>query len=361
MVAHPFEKPTNAQQNLEVDYSEVPLPEVTRRRFLQLGLYMVTGAAYAVEGYHGASNMVMENHWPSGESVVSELHPELLPAYEGWFVLPGFGNTHGDHMAQKLDKLFGGSQSISYVHYANKGTSEKEVTHFMRKSASRLNSLNIYGHSMGGTTAMLAARKLGKPLNHIVLNCSPFDIHDAKDDSEVTQAIAWFGEMTGFKGDPLVKYSGTYLTQLRRKGWGHLLPETISAAKETWQGASPELLVSQLKLLDSIDLMKHQDEYHGVITPETRVVFCAPEYFSHDKTVNDAQAYEKWQEFFAIFGVKVDLLLIENAGHADSNRTIPQLSRWYNFPDVESTIKAAQAPNILTIQKPSSSQRTGSS
>lgn len=327
---------------------------MARRQFLGLGLTAAAATLGSIDSYRITSRMLMEGHWPDSETTRTELHPELLPAFEGWLVVPGFGNQHGDHMAQRFDKLFGGLQPISYLNYANQGMSEHEIKALMHDYARNLQTLNIYGHSMGGPSALLAAQNLGKPLNHIVLDCSPFDIRDARDGSDITNAISWFAEVLGYKGGPVGTYGGNFYTQLRRKGWAeswkNFFPETLSAAKETWDGASPKLLLSQLKLLEEIDLMKHRERFKGIITPDTVVIFCAPEYFSHDKIVDDAQAYQKWQHFFAYFGVKMQLLLVEGGSHASAGRTIPQLRRPFNFDYGKQPLEQATGASVLTIQ-----------
>ncbi|MDB5175539.1 MAG: hypothetical protein JWM81_397 [Candidatus Saccharibacteria bacterium] len=291
---------------------------IGRRRFLKLA---VGGAAV-----WAMNDIVGEVVWSDTDTALTTINRETIPysTDEGWVVIPGFGSRHGAGMAALLSQTLNRKQPIGYFNYATSGLKMDDIVREMSIFAEPFDTVSLYGHSMGGPTGLEAARQVGKPLNRVILNCSPFSMFDARG-GEMKYLAAQLAKKTHYEGDFASTYLGTVKTDIDRHGWRSTFGSVWGGIEKTAHGPSPKLVTSQGKMLAGFDLRSHQESYERIITPQTVVRFAAPENFGRDKTVNDYSSYINYYDFFGRFGVEVELIRYKNGSHADTRHALEAL------------------------------------
>ena len=317
----PMPPPTEVMPGTEQNI-QTHIGNLTRSQFLVYGGLALFGTA--LTGVKFANEVMMEA-WPYDPK---GLQLDVLPyehtpesRYEGFVCAAGFGGMHGDLIGPTLQK-YGKIQPytpVSSFVYPNQGFELNEVSSKIRRYVrnEEVRSLSLLGISMGGPTLLAASRDVGVPLRRIILGCSPERIRDAEE-GELGAIIA----RLNWDNQPLEKFIGTYLNDIRDEGWSKFdekgIVNTLKRVyQQTERGASPKLLGKQLQILANFDFMSDWKSYQDIIIPGfTEVLFCAPKDLLSDNTVNDSQAYLHWQEFFAQFGVDMHYRGVPEPGHA---------------------------------------------
>lgn len=301
------------------------IPTVTRRQLIQYAGLAALAAATRQD------KRLQDDYWPDTETSLQLLEEDgRLPAAEGWLVVPGLGNQNGETMARQFKSQLPWERKspVAYFNYANQGYTRGEIASKALIYASRLKAMSIYGHSMGGVTALDAIRGLETPISRIVLNCAPFDIDDARD-GFAGKVLGRVADALHLDGGPLTTYTGTVVTDTRRDGFR--FDNFLKAAEQTLHGSPPKLQVSQMKHLASFNLNQGLSDFKGCITPSTQVLYIAPAHLLDDKTVDNLPAFHKWSTYFENFGTNVETLSVPNMGHADTRMAAIEAKYWLNI------------------------------
>jgi hypothetical protein len=298
--------------------------QLSRRHFLEFAL----AAGLVSSGLVPLANQVITDElWPPDQPQLKTLaYSERLLAKndypEGWLTADGLGHQSSrDEAAQFARLALHNAQPMGYFDYANNYLTTESLAPLVSQYARQLGSLSVYGDSLGGPVVLEAARLARVPLRHIVLNCSPFDIDDAWQASEA-QLVARLDPHGGFLGEVAYNLLGSSSYDIAKDG--------EDAIKETIYGIPPSLWTAQLALLTKLDIASNRKDYqqHGIITPDTKVLFCAPQNLQSDGLVNDAAAAQKYRAFFQSFGATFDYVAMPKAGHADTLAAAQYAVRW---------------------------------
>jgi hypothetical protein len=301
----------------------------TRRALL--GAVVGAGATYVVD------SLVTRARWPQTHSELAEFQY----GSERWLVMPGLGQYDGYPLAKSLGADGLKDQEISYFNYAAQGITTEDLADGIAtfsgvrpRLIDRLEPLNGFLNSMGGAAFIESLRVLRNrydsprplpKLGKIVLNCAPFDVWDIYDYDGVE-----FLQNIPYRGSAIGKM---IIESARRIKAGHATYEEIEKSihegiKTTLNGLPPAMWMSQIKLLATADPMHDIDDFQGIITKDTRVLFCLPEHSPDDTVVVDDQAFRKWYGFFDYFGVQPDFVRMSGTGHADTAQASRRIRPW---------------------------------
>lgn len=297
--------------------------QLSRRHLLLAGALAL--GKVVVDADKGLTNHI----WQDTDTELKILNGNLTYLYSdtGWLVVPGFGSRNGKGMAKHLSAALGVDRPLAYFDYSTAGIDVVDLTRKITDYSLPFNNISLYGHSMGGPSALHAMRRTKVPINRILLNCSPFDMEDARH-GELAHPVAQLAKSMDFEGDFASTYLGTVKNDVSRRGLASIFKDVYSAVQETADGPSPKLLVNQLKLLDDIHLFRNWRQFRPIINRNTQVLYASPLNPDHDRTVNTLQAYEKWSEFFGNFKVEVQYLGVPDVEHANTPRTLIAAKPW---------------------------------
>ena len=135
---------------------------------------------------------------------------------------------------------------------------------------------------------------------------------------------------------PLGKLAWTLAEDTIRPGGEEVVSNLWHAFRETFRGGSPKLFKSQVKILQSIDLEKHWEDYKGVINPEHTVAMYVSPKEENDNTVKVGQAYRGLQRFFNRLLVPLKRLEMPYEHHADTEEAVRIGQDWLREQDSKS-------------------------
>lgn len=288
---------------------------------------LAAGALGAMAMWAAGDSAVMHSVWPDGElqlEILPDKHMRTTPG-EGMVVVPGVGGTYGRGIAESVQRFspLPPGTPIAGVIYPNKSYTLDQLAYWIKwfGSLRRVDRLGLFGDSFGGPSGLVAAGMAGKPIERIIFNCSPFDIDDAN-----------FGEVAHLAAranlPPLVttKFITTLFKAFQSDGGQNSRRELATAWHETFSGASPELIMCQIKILDQLRL--NPKDFKDTISDKTMAIFAMPRDLNSDRVVKDLQAYQKYQQFFYSLGVELHVAYMDWHGHADTTQASISTAGW---------------------------------
>lgn len=304
----------------EVDSRPSDAAALSRRTFLKRAAAIATVALL--------DSTVTQEHWPATPTrLVTLPNSSGEPNYNAWLVAPGYGSVRGQLMARQVRRndSIPDSAPVGAFVYGNEVVKMADLSdkaqRFARQQrlAQNAGSLSLYCHSMGGIIGLNAAKAVGLPVRDIILNGSPFDINDARM-SAMAHAAAVTSEATGYRGSIVSKYIGAIYKRFADHGvdgLGDFVENFGVAGRQTWNGASPYCLASQLCILDNNPL--EPTGYDEVLVPGfTRATYCMPHDPEGDQTVFDLQASAKYTDFFAAHDIAMSITRLPVPAHANT-------------------------------------------
>ncbi len=162
---------------------------------------------------------------------------------------------------------------------------------------------------------LTAARGIGAPVRMVTMNASPFDIDDAKW-GFFAKTIAELHNFGVYDGGLVGQYVSELGKEYNRHDIAALTDYRREAFKNTFDGSSPQVRTSETSFLANAHLWDNRWKYEGIITPDTRAIYMMSDQPDTDQVVKVVQSYEKYQNFFAFFGVPCEVMTYPEPGHA---------------------------------------------
>lgn len=274
------------------------------RAALMLGGGLASIASALVADVHASKRL-----WPSSAADLKGLD---MATSEAMITFSGLGSLDGVNQARHIARVFPGSHA--YWQYSTDHISVEELAEILLERAPSLQTAGVNGHSMGGPLGLevirLSAAASDMKLGTVVLHCSPFDMDDARQAS----AAKW-SALAKVPPGPGAKYLIAFA-----KGCieGESVRDSIKHAKHhAVSGVSPRLWLSQMRLLQQIDLTRHMRDYQALVGPDTKVLYCMPDDPARDTTVDTERASQHYKLFFEALGVPFTIVRVPKACHAD--------------------------------------------
>ncbi|MCB9839778.1 hypothetical protein H6794_02890 [Candidatus Nomurabacteria bacterium] len=250
--------------------------------------------------------------WHGEDTSVQYLHNSEKSSKENtWIILPGLGVQSGNAMASVLEPALSRSGKLAYANYSDDGVNISKLASSIEEVFSKTNqSVSFYAHSMGGTVTLKLLAQLNNrvPIDNIVLDCSPYDIKDAKDSTApIISAVA------PIYGGGLISKT---IAEVRNNVFIHknnrlsTAEQFKDAGRIAITGSSPRLFTDQLNELGKIT----PTNYSQYIPDSTKIYFINPKNTANDQTVDVERAYNSWD---AMFGGRVIRISVQGGGHAN--------------------------------------------
>ncbi len=314
---------------------------VSRRGFLRAG---AIGAASLYAGNTVLARLLdiaESKQWPGNEPSFSFINGETYHGQtELGIFLPGFGDMDGKAEAELWSKTSQLPKTMltGCMDYSNEGTDIETMVQLVRNQVDmeRIQSVSIFGRSIGGLYSLPFAAELGVPVRSLVLCSSPSSLSNGD--------FGNFGRLVaGLPQNQELATGGKFLVNTWRSltGNGYRLRKASQEGwAETMSGANPLALQRELKTANGIDIWDPQltERLGTVFIPGfSKVVYAATNNPSTDQTVIVVASGTEFQRRFETLGVTFDLRGLEYDGHANVHITAADLRGW---------TQAAIAPTI---------------
>ena len=317
---------------------------VRRRKMLGWTVGIGTGLYLAANGLIKADIRSAKEHWGETQTRILRLddcaswfpldNPPIRPD-EACITVGGLGCVSSYPHAKPMgdiafDLRKQETTPMSYLVTSNQGKSPEDLAKILIKESQTSKSLSFYGQSNGGPT-ILEALHLAKanhdvtiPVKRLILNCSPFNFDDARENF-VVKAMARIISQD---------YRGGVYSKFLYQFWDKYIsqnPLFISRIKEAAiesireaTNESPAPWLSDLYNLCHVDL-DHYD-FTDIITPDTEILYLmSPE----DDVVRNNWAAAKYAELAGKYGAKFSTrMMAPGTKHGDSVRGSETAKPW---------------------------------
>jgi hypothetical protein len=310
-----------------------------------------TAAAVVALKFGGISDDVAnELLWPRQEMKVS-LVPgsEHLPkGGEEWVVFGGLGQSDSRSAAQEFFAAQGRNQVVSSVQYDTDGIDAHSVATVLARHIKErdIKRLSIVGVSMGTPTFMLAWSELQRQtvqgyedvaqdtkIQRLVAYSSPFDMQDAwqRELGHLTAESGYRGGVIGKFLFSLVDGPGDLERTLPTNSASELWDHVKQSWSQTVNSCPPKLYVSQLRLLDSANLLSREHDYTSSFAAGAQFAYCEPT--NADTVVYDNGAIGKYFTLFKPLDVEQTVVPVPHGGHANTELSAIALKPWLTSTD----------------------------
>jgi hypothetical protein len=332
--------------------------EVSRRQMLggilgTMGFAAATGAALAIRHQTKVVQAGLEKLWPENEPTFNflggETHREQTQI--GIF-FPGFGDMHARSEAEQwqANGELEPNMPVGYLDYSNEGATPKQLADLIRQNVdiTKLESVVMFGRSMGGPMELAVAAELGIPVKSMILCSSPFEIADG--------SYGNIGEIVAsVPNDKLLASEakfGVNLWKAFKKHWLNVPEDVVEAWHETTTGAAPWALQPEVKFLAGFDFYDNElcDKLEKVLLAGwTEIVYVESNKPQTDKTVDDIAASMKYSIGLAKrFGIKLSIFGAPYDGHADVGASSTRLAPWIEASSVPTPIPSKNTDGAKT-------------
>lgn len=306
--AHPNLEPQPAHLEIE-GLLERP---TSRRGFLRgLGKTAAVGA-----GILAADTLAGEYLWGGTNPEIKTLD---TPEREGFdssatLVIGGFGVSDTTNLATSIAPTLERYGAIAHLEYSSNGIHMGDLIDSAKEYIEKNNieTLRIYGHSMGGMVAVALAAALAKEvtLGAVFLDCSPASYHDVRSQD---RAGTWFLHTTdelSLHFGPLTRLGMEVIRPLA-KGDDNYLRICERAINTLSDGScSNKLIQAQASFIRTFN----PADYSGAFSRSMPILRLRPQDFEDDRTINNHTSLARWRE-----GLDHDIVdvAIKNGGHAN--------------------------------------------
>lgn len=289
------------------------------RSFIKNPKLLVGGtiAGMALANHYGA-----DRKWNNGPTTLHRLPYDGAKTEGGGVVIHGINRVSGEKHAQQLKNALP-HQPWAFFNYNNRsGVTEDDVAHALRryKDEEELTFLDAHFSSLGGKIGFNAARAAEIPLRHVTLNGCPFDGKDGYGNAVGNFAAKYLPYDFRFAG----KFASIFTAKMLQEGVSNVGNNLVDAVNATFTGASPALLRSSMKILNSNSF--NEGTFKDTIIPGfTKVLYT---YSPDDHVVKVEQAGAKYESFCKKYGADFEARAMPGTKHADTSAAILHGRKW---------------------------------
>lgn len=241
-------------------------------------------------------------------------------------VFPGLGNTGdaGEKLAIQMAEATHGQMPWAHFKYGNSGLTLKDLSESLQKFKTKTGAKKMVtlAPSAGLITALLVARETETPFDAVAGYAPLSGIEDGY--AHRLGPIAEKIPNLGLFG----KAAGTLIADSVRPGEKKLGQILKHVAKQTLEGGSQIVFRDHFGLIKDFNPERDWKSFENVFEPgNTRAIFFSPPE-NADTTLRVGQSFRRLERFFRRNGVTLDKEIIENAGHADTEKAIGPFKTW---------------------------------
>lgn len=299
-----------------------------------------------------AIGKALDEQWPVNKPTFTFLGGELYGNQrEIGIFFPGFGDMNSQEEAQlwKTGSELSPKMPTAFLDYSNQGTTVKHLADLIRSSIdiSKLDSITLFGRSLGGPIEIAVATELGVPVRSMILCSSPLQVRDG-DYASAGNLVADIPNNRGLA--TIAKYFVSLWRSSDASRGSDIATRLANAWQSTMSGASPAALQAELKAFSYIKLPtspKSLDKamYHSLhkvfIPGFTQVIYAASNDPSTDRTVHVVDAAKEYGQFFNLIGIEdFKTVGIPYDGHANVEATVAKLKPWIQATSVTRLLAA---------------------
>ena len=254
-----------------------------------------------------------------------------------WLTEAGLGHASSLYLARQVHGMDPAKINPAYPVIPNQGTTLPSTAEVSLPLFRKAKTVNILGSSMGGPVSLeiarhAAAKGAQAPLDTLVLVSSPFGMEDARM-HVAARIIDELHMHANLRGGPFSKGITNLIQNWQNDNWDpiKLWPELKKLPYDATHGNSPAVWVSQIAMLDQIDLWKNREAYKGVITPNTRWYYVCSEDSRMDRVVDVDAAIRKYQKIAHYLGATMQIVRVPGMAHADMQTASPYIAEKINY------------------------------
>ena len=340
--------------------AEQQTPERTfdRRSFGKIVISgAVTAVTYAVPTIavlKTVDDIYTKLRWPAGEPYISPADgaENIPPGGDEHIVFMGYGQNDATNAANQLFNALGRTTSVSAMHYPNQGFTCRDLAPVIaqRIRERRPARLNIVGVSMGTDIGLESARLVvlqdkRRPghtitkedqkqerqsrINYLVAYSSPSKMEDAFQ-GEIADTIVAISDRLHYSGDAAGKLLYDMVDQhsnhpLYAEGLSGIFKMARNCISEVNNDCSPEMALSQLKILMPFNFANQATQYSPVFDPFGHIIYIAPQV---DSIVDGPRAARDYEDGSRRSHLGFTLLSSGNTNHANTADSALAYGHW---------------------------------
>lgn len=251
--------------------------------------------------------------------------------------LPGFGDMHSAAEAEswlKEYEKFSPDIPIGFISYSNRGTRLDHIVELIRETidTDQVQSITIFGRSLGGEIAIPVARRLGLPIKDLFLCSSPYRLSDG-----------YYGEFGSLVARlpksrlvaTMAKFAINWWRESKAAGFDAVGENLGKGWHDTMTGAYPIGLQQELVMANEEQLPESPktcsdaklEPYRNVLIPGfTTVTYTYSHYPESDQIVHVLPSAKNFEALCSRLQVTYRGLKVPYEGHANMNATLLALA-----------------------------------
>lgn len=311
---------------------------------------MVAAAAVIAPPLHVVDTIVTAEIYPADAVEVIPVAgaDKLAKGGTEWLVFGGYGQKYSTNAAQELFNALGSKQVVASIEYPNQEFSIADLANKVNNyiNSRGMSKLNVVGISMGTPTALMTLSYIKeharqpytayknqsisqntKPRNlpeigYFAAYSSPADVQDAYKGS-LAKDVVDVTERTGYKPGLIIKgilasFDGEgdwyrSLNFFNTKQWYRQIADNFG---EMFNGVSPAMAWSQLKILNDFNTQAQFEQYRDVFSRSSSFIYISPD--RADPVVDNSSAYHKYQIAVRKIDVPITRIHTNEPGHANT-------------------------------------------
>jgi pimeloyl-ACP methyl ester carboxylesterase len=288
----------------------------------------IGGFALSITTLAGIDSVAGAAMWHNDTPVITTIEKQsvrqasdkaLHNNHDAMLVFGGFGVSNGraKRIGAEIEGILPDLEKVAVVNYADKGIDLDKIVKTTEEylEVNDIDTIDIYGHSMGGMIGMEVAAELKEKDNiavrSIILDCTPANKRNVRGSDRGGTTLLKETDELGLHFGPAARV-GMQATRILAKDPKAIFKSDTfpKAFRQANNSASNEVMQDQARIVDTFNVTDYKDIFPA---SSTEIIQIHPYNNDADHTIDDSQAYHDWQAGLAR---PISRIALKGSGHA---------------------------------------------
>lgn len=277
------------------------------------GIDTITGAALWHNDTPSITTIEGQSAQQASDKVLIDSHSDAMLVFGGF----GVSNSRAKQIGTKIEGILPDLEKVAVINYANKGIDIDKIVETTEEylEANDIDTIDIYGHSMGGMIGMEVAAELrGKgdiAVRSIILDCTPATKRNVRGFDRGGTTLLKQTDELGLHFGPVTRV-GMQATRILTKNPKAIFDSDTfpKALRQASNSASNGVMQDQAGIVDAFNVADYKNTFPA---SSTDIIQIHPYNNEADHTIDDSQAYSDWQTGLVR---PISRIALRGSGHA---------------------------------------------